>query len=723
MSRAVVIAAAVVVSLVPVPAGAQTPRLRLAAPGDCQRNPNCVPGLRRVYRFDPSGSLVRLKAADAGIQALDDGLAEVAVAFTSTPQASRPDIRTLRDDRHMITADHVVPIVRTALLKRYGRPLRRRLNAASRLLTTLQLRGLNQQVIDGRLPEAVAGEFVDANALGGDPPRARPGPPIVVGFQDFAENETLAHLYAAALRGAGFRVTVRAVGSLRPAIVAALRRGRIGMYPGYSGSLLGYLGGSSLKRSLARIGAEPLALAPAQDRNSFVMKADVAGALGVRRISDLTRFWPRVSAGRIAAHAAAADPLQGEQWAVAPGAVLDLPGAWELSEGAGVTVAVVDSGTKIDHADLAPNVWTNFREIPGNGADDDGNGFVDDVHGVDLTTTAPQQNLADANGHGTHVAGIIAAAANGRGVVGVAPKARIMSVKVLDAQGLGTTGGVEAGIRYAVVNGARIINLSLVAEQPDPRLDAALALAASANVLVVAAAGNAARDIDVQPAYPAAIPAPNLVSVAATTPTDGRDIASFSNYGQLTVQLAAPGDAILSTSNTGDYVEESGTSMAAPMVAGVAALMAGANPRLGVADLRALLLQNAIRSRIPVAAGYVDARHSVLAAATAVGADAAQPPQLKVLRATTTGRRTDVQAAVRGSTLAVDRYSVSLDGRRVAQLAARASPFTVTVRRRARRVRIVALSAAGRILAAAKVPVRAVRPGKRGTSGGRRVGT
>jgi hypothetical protein len=158
MSRAVVIAAAVVVSLVPVPAGAQTPRLRLAAPGDCQRNPNCVPGLRRVYRFDPSGSLVRLKAADAGIQALDDGLAEVAVAFTSTPQASRPDIRTLRDDRHMITADHVVPIVRTALLKRYGRPLRRRLNAASRLLTTLQLRGLNQQVIDGRLPEAVAGE-------------------------------------------------------------------------------------------------------------------------------------------------------------------------------------------------------------------------------------------------------------------------------------------------------------------------------------------------------------------------------------------------------------------------------------------------------------------------------------------------------------------------------------------------------------------------------------
>jgi subtilisin family serine protease len=443
----------------------------------------------------------------------------------------------------------------------------------------------------------------------------------------------------------------------------------------------------------------------------------------VRRLSDLARFWPRVTGGRVAAHAAAADPLLAEQWAVAPGAVLNLPGAWELSEGAGVTVAVVDSGTRIDHPDLAPNVWTNFREIPGNGVDDDGNGFVDDVHGVDLTTTAAQQDLTDANGHGTHVAGIIAAAANDKGVVGVAPRAKIMTVKVLDAEGRGTTGGVEAAIRYAVANGARIVNLSLVAEQPDSRLDAAIALAASANVLVVAAAGNAGRDIDVQPAYPAAIPAPNLVSVAATTPAEGRDIASFSNYGQLTVQLAAPGDAILSTSNNGDYVEESGTSMAAPMVAGVAALMAGANPRLAVADLRALLLQNAVRSRIPVAAGYLDARHSVLAAATAVGADAAQPPQLRVLRATTKGRRTDVQVAARGSTLAIARYSVSLDGRRVAQMAARASPFTVTVRRRARRVRVVALSSAGRVLARAQAPVRAVRSGKRGTAGGKRVGT
>jgi glycine betaine/choline ABC-type transport system substrate-binding protein len=238
MLRAVLVAVAVM-ALAPVAARAQTPPLRLAAAADCQRNPNCAPGLRRVYRIDPSASLVRLKIADAGVQALDDGLAEVAVAFTSNPQVSRPDIRTLLDDRHMISPDHVVPVVRASLLRRYGATLRRPLDAASRLLTTLQLRGINQEVIDGRLPEAVAGEFVDANALGGEPSRTRPGPRIVVGFQAFAENETLAHLYAAALRGAGLRAVVRPVGGLRPAAVSALRRGRIGLYPGYSGSLLG----------------------------------------------------------------------------------------------------------------------------------------------------------------------------------------------------------------------------------------------------------------------------------------------------------------------------------------------------------------------------------------------------------------------------------------------------------------------------------------------------
>ena len=718
----VALVAAALLAVFCASAQAQSPPVRLAAPSDCVSNPNCVPGFRRVYRLDPSGSLVKLKVADAGIEALDDGQAEVAVAFSSNPLLSRPDLLVLRDDKRMISPDHVVPAVRTSLLKRYGPALRRPLNAASRLLSTLELRALNQQVIDGRLPEAVGGDFIDANGLGGDRPRRRAGPRIVVGFQDFAENETLAYMYAAALRGAGFRVTVRSVGGFRAQAVSAMRRGRIGMWPGYSGSVRSYLGGPSLERALARIGAQPLALAPAQDRNSFAMKRDVAQALRIRKLSDLARFWPKVAASRTRTEHAAPDALQGEQWAVAPSSVLNLPGAWELSRGAGVTVAVLDSGTKLDHPDLAPNAWTNSGEVPGNGADDDQNGLADDVHGVDLTTMAARQDLSDGYGHGTHVAGIIAAAANGRGVVGVAPKAKIMTVKVLDANGSGLTGAVADGIRYAAANGARVINLSLQSSVPDARVDAAITAAAAANALVVVAAGNDGRDIDSQPVYPASVPAPNLIGVAATAPDDGRRIAPFSNFGRLTVQLAAPGDDILSTFNNGDYVAESGTSMAAPMVSGVAALMASANPRLSAAEMRALLLQNATSSNVQVAAGYVDALRSVLAATTAVGYDTTQRPQLKVLQAATKGGRTRIQVAVLGSVTAIKRYVVSLDGKRAARLAARSSPFNVTLAKRGKRVRVQALDASGRSLASAQRKVSALTSGKSGSSSGGRVG-
>src|SRR3954469_4941651 len=703
-------------------ARAQTPRVRFAAPASCPVNVNCIPGFKRVYRVDPSPFYVRLKVADAGLQALDDGLAEVALAFTSNPQLSRPDILTLRDDKQMISADHVVPIVRSRVLRRYGAALRRSLNDASGLLSTLELRGLNQRVIDGRLPEAVGGEFVDANGLGG-PARRRRGPRIVIGYQAFDENQTLAYLYAEALRGAGFRVRVRAVGGLRPETVKAFRAGRIDMWPGYSGSLLGYLGGSSLRRALARLGATPLRRSPAQDRNGFAMKREVAGQLGVGKLSDLARYWPAAATARVAATArAAADPREGEQWAVAPGSVLDLPDAWQLARGAGVTVAIVDSGARVQHPDLAPNIWTNFGEVPGNGVDDDRNGYVDDVHGVDLSSSRAGQDLSDGHGHGTHVAGIVGAAANGRGVVGVAPQAKLMIVRVLQADGSGTTGAVAEGIRYAAANGARVINLSLAGNDNDPRVAAAVRAAAAANALVVASAGNDGRDIDRQPSYPASLPEANLLAVASTDPDDGRGISDFSNFGRLAVQVAAPGAGILSSANTGSWEIKSGTSMAAPMVAGVAALAVSGNPQISAVDLRGLLMQNAGRSKLPVAAGYVNALHTVLAASSAPGV-ATQAPTLKILTATRKGRRTHIRAAALGSSAAIKTYRIAFGRRPVPQLTARRSPFVVDLRRSAARVRVDALDASGRTLASTQRRVTKLRKGKRDVRSGGRVST
>jgi glycine betaine/choline ABC-type transport system substrate-binding protein len=285
------------------PASAQE-TVRLAAPADCLTNPGCGPPLVSVYRLDVTSVLVPLEVADAGIQALDDGVGEVAVAFSSNPQVSRPDVLTLDDDRGMLRSDRIVPTVRSSVLRAYprnGRDIRRRLNAASQVLTTLALRDLNQQVIDGRLPEAVGGEFIDANGLGGSAKR-RAGPRIVIGFQDFDENETLAYMYAEALRAGGYRVRVRSVGGLRPQAVRLLRRGDIGMYPAYSGSLMSFLGKRpdddrrlprALRRALrSKAHARPLRLAPGENRNVFVMKTDTAARLGVAKISDLAKYWP-----------------------------------------------------------------------------------------------------------------------------------------------------------------------------------------------------------------------------------------------------------------------------------------------------------------------------------------------------------------------------------------------------------------------------------------------
>ena len=419
------------------------------------------------------------------------------------------------------------------------------------------------------------------------------------------------------------------------------------------------------------------------------------------------------------------DSRQGEQWAVAEGAVLNLPGAWELSQGAGVTVAVIDSGARLDHTDLAPNVWVNFDEVPGNGVDDDANGYVDDVHGVDLTTSARgRQDLSDGNGHGTHVSGIIAGAANGRGVVGVAFRARLMIVKVLDARGAGTTGAVAEGIRYAAANGARIINLSLGGPTRDPRLVEAVNAAEAANVLLVCSAGNLGNNVDNTPSYPVALASSNIVGVAATEPQNGRSLGSFSNYGRNTIGLAAPGVDVLSSANDGGYELKSGTSMASPHAAGVAALMAAMRSDLSASELRAQLLQNAGRSSLPVSGGYLDALSSVVKVASASTYRLGQPPLVRVLAAQRKGSQTVVQVAALGDTRRVARYRLSLDKRRAAEVRKGSSPFTVRLRGRSgRKLRVDALDAGGKVVASGTQTVRGVRKGKRDVRRGSGVGS
>jgi glycine betaine/choline ABC-type transport system substrate-binding protein len=304
--RAAALAVTVLGLLIVAPARSAAPAtVRLAAPSDCLTNPSCGPGLKRVYKVDVSSVFVPLTVADAGIAALDDGDAEVAVAFSSDPEVSRPDVRTLRDDLGMVSLDPVVPVIRAKLLRDYGtkgaRLIRRRLNAASAVLTTRALRQLNQQTGDGRLPEAVGGEFVDANGLGGTG-KKRHGPRIVVGFQDFTENETLAYMYAEALRSAGFRVKVRPAGGLRAETLKALRSGKISLYPGYAGSLLQFVSGKrratkpallkTLQRELKKRGARTAKLAPGQDRNVFVTKTATAAQLGLKTLSDAAKHWP-----------------------------------------------------------------------------------------------------------------------------------------------------------------------------------------------------------------------------------------------------------------------------------------------------------------------------------------------------------------------------------------------------------------------------------------------
>jgi hypothetical protein len=279
-----------------------------------------------------------------------------------------------------------------------------------------------------------------------------------------------------------------------------------------------------------------------------------------------------------------------------PDADINAPEAWDVVTGSPDTVvAVIDSGVDYNHLDLNVNIWTNPGEVPGNGIDDDGNGYVDDIHGINAITGAGDP--MDDNDHGTKVAGTIAASGNdGRGYAGVNWRASIVACKFLNNVKEGTTGDAIECLDYLYDLKTRPVNpVNLVASNNSwggPGFDQALQDAIDAHrqagILFIAAAGNDTLDNDGNSNYPANFYLPNVVSVAATDKND--NLAWFTNFGRHTVHVAAPGDNISSTKRNNTWGNYSGTSAAAPFVTGLAALLYSQDPSRDWIALRNLII-------------------------------------------------------------------------------------------------------------------------------------
>ncbi|MFO1062485.1 MAG: S8 family serine peptidase [Pirellulales bacterium] len=298
---------------------------------------------------------------------------------------------------------------------------------------------------------------------------------------------------------------------------------------------------------------------------------------------------------RVTVTATPNDPSYTSEWGLENNGVggkldadIDASEAWDYGTSSSVVVAVIDSGVDYNHQDLAANIWTNSREIAGNGKDDDGNGYVDDVRGWNFVSN--NNNPMDDNGHGTHVAGTIGAVGNnGIGVTGIAWNVKIMALKFLDSTGSGLLSDAVSAIDYARVNGAKIINASWGGDGFSSALQAAIQRFQNAGGIFVTAAGNDALNNSTSASYPANYALSNVISVAASTQSD--TLASFSNYGS-NVDIAAPGVNILSTVPNNSYARYSGTSMATPHVAGAMALLWGQSPSLTASQLIDLVMNN-----------------------------------------------------------------------------------------------------------------------------------
>ena len=278
---------------------------------------------------------------------------------------------------------------------------------------------------------------------------------------------------------------------------------------------------------------------------------------------------------------------------------IDAPEAWNTTTGLrNMVIGVIDSGIDYTHEDLAANMWVNPGEISNDGIDNDGNGYIDDIHGIDCIND--DSDPMDDDGHGTHVAGTLGAVGNnGIGVTGVNWNTKIMALKFLGADGTGPISDAIECLAYAVKMkneygiDIRITNNSWGADNFSQAMKDIIQASADANMLFIAAAGNGDEfgigvNTDLTPHYPASYDVDTIISVAATSRTD--ELATFSNYGATTVDIGAPGVDILSTTPGNQYQLLGGTSMASPHVAGAAALLWSNNSSLSALEVKNKLI-------------------------------------------------------------------------------------------------------------------------------------
>ncbi len=267
--------------------------------------------------------------------------------------------------------------------------------------------------------------------------------------------------------------------------------------------------------------------------------------------------------------------------------------AWEKTEGEDVIVAVIDTGIDITHEDLSNNIWINDKEIAGNGIDDDENGFIDDVNGWNFTennNNVYNQDKANEEAHATHVSGIIAGIKdNQNGITGVAPKAKILPLKVFN-NGVAYTSDIINAIEYAEKMGVKIVNCSWGNVEYNNSLKEVIE---DSEMLFICAAGNSFEDIDFNPIYPAAFELDNIISVASIS--QNGNLSSFSNFGEVSVDIAAPGEDILSTLPNNTYGKFSGTSMATAFVSGEAALLLNEFKEKSINEIKNNILESSDR--------------------------------------------------------------------------------------------------------------------------------